>query len=162
MNLHELYQTRYASEMKFRTSPRGLHSAIVTELGPSLPGRNVIDIGCGAGRLALFCATHGARVTGIDFAQNAVELATLIAEGVTPRPPHLTFRVDRFETVEGRWDVVLLTEVFEHIERAPLETLRRLRELVTPDGVIVVSCPGFVNFRGVARMTLQNLFGFLM
>jgi len=162
MGLYGLYQERYRGEMKFKTSPKGLHSAIVAEIAKDLPGRTVLDIGCGAGRLSIYCASHGANVTGIDFSDAAIELANLITNGLTFEMPNLKFRVDQFERVEGRYDVVLITEVFEHIEQQPVETLKRLRELVAPGGKVVVSCPGFVNFRGVIWMTLQNLFGFLM
>jgi 2-polyprenyl-3-methyl-5-hydroxy-6-metoxy-1,4-benzoquinol methylase len=162
MNLYQLYQERYRGEMRFKTSPKGLHSAIVAQLAPILPGRTVLDIGCGAGRLALFCAMHGARVTAIDFSEGAIDLARLIVQELTVPPRDLVFRVDRFEEVEGQYDVVLLTEVFEHIEQEPSVTLKRLREFVTSDGTIVISCPNFVNFRGAVWMTLQHIFGFLM
>src|SRR4051812_935338 len=34
--------------------------------GPALPAGRALDIGCGTGRDAIFCARHGWQVTGID------------------------------------------------------------------------------------------------
>jgi 2-polyprenyl-3-methyl-5-hydroxy-6-metoxy-1,4-benzoquinol methylase len=160
--LVDLYDERYAGEMKFQTSPRGLHSTIVSALGTELEGRDVLDIGCGAGRLALFCATRGARVTALDFSATAIELARVVSGSLTRPVEGVEFRVGRFEDLDRSYAVVLMTEVFEHIETEPRETLRKLGRLVAPGGLAVVSTPGFVNFRGIAWMTLQNLFGFLM
>lgn len=160
--LIELYDQRYAGEMKFQTSPKGLHSVITSELGERLRGRNVLDIGCGSGRLALFCAANGARVTALDFSPKAIEVAQAVSSSLDRPIENVAFAVGRFEDLDREFDIVLMTEVFEHIETAPPETLRQLRRLVKPGGIAVLSSPGFVNFRGISWMTLQNLFGFLM
>lgn len=160
--LVELYDQRYAGDMKFQTSPKGLHSVIASELGERLKGADVLDIGCGAGRLALFCAARGARVTALDFSPKAIEVAQAVANSLERPIDGVEFAVGRFEDLDRAFDIVLMTEVFEHIETAPPETLRQLRALVKPGGIAVLSSPGFVNFRGISWMTLQNLFGFLM
>jgi 2-polyprenyl-3-methyl-5-hydroxy-6-metoxy-1,4-benzoquinol methylase len=157
-----LYDQRYAGDMKFRTSPLGLHSAIVSALGGQLDGRTVLDIGCGAGRLALFAGRRGAQVTALDFSPKAIELAQVVAGALDEPVPNVEFAVGRFEELDRQFDVVLMTEVFEHIETPPPVTLQKLSRLLVPGGVAVVSSPGFVNFRGIAWMTLQKLFGFLM
>lgn len=40
-----------------------------------VPGVQLLDVGCGAGQLALLAAAAGARVTGIDIAPNSLEQA---------------------------------------------------------------------------------------
>lgn len=42
--------------------------------------RNVLDLGCGVGRYALFLAGHGFRVTGVDYAPNAIRCCGQWAE----------------------------------------------------------------------------------
>ncbi|MDQ3069602.1 MAG: methyltransferase domain-containing protein [Acidobacteriota bacterium] len=160
--LIELYDQRYAGDMKFQTSPKGLHSVIASELGERLRGADVLDIGCGAGRLALFCAAQGARVTALDFSPKAIDVARMVASSLERPVDGVEFAVGRFEDLDRAFDIVLMTEVFEHIETAPPDTLRQLRALVKPGGIAVLSSPGFVNLRGISWMTLQNLFGFLM
>ena len=49
------------------------------------PGTRVLDVGCGAGQIALIAARQGARVTGCDIATNWLEKARAraAAEGLT-------------------------------------------------------------------------------
>ncbi|MES2756473.1 MAG: class I SAM-dependent methyltransferase [Pseudomonadota bacterium] len=51
------------------------------------PGTRVLDLGCGAGQIAIPAARAGAEVTGIDIAANAIDEARrrAAAEGVTVR-----------------------------------------------------------------------------
>src|SRR3569833_2414062 len=43
------------------------------------PGQRVLDVGCGAGQLALIAARSGAEVTGCDIATNSLERARVRA-----------------------------------------------------------------------------------
>jgi ubiquinone/menaquinone biosynthesis C-methylase UbiE len=45
------------------------------------PGTRLLDVGCGAGQLALIAARAGARVTGCDIATNWLEKARTRAAG---------------------------------------------------------------------------------
>src|SRR5687767_1587128 len=42
---------------------------------PELDGRNILDIGCGTGRVARALAARGASVVGIDFSERTIEYA---------------------------------------------------------------------------------------
>ncbi len=52
---------------------------IVVELATSLPAGRAVDLGCGEGRNALWLATRGWMVEGIDFSQVALDKARRIA-----------------------------------------------------------------------------------
>lgn len=52
---------------------------------PQLTGANVLDIGCGTGRIARLLALRGARVVAIDFSSKAIELAKLHTLGTNPQ-----------------------------------------------------------------------------
>lgn len=51
------------------------------------PGEHMLDVGCGAGQIAIPAASAGVRVTGIDIAANLIERATTRAraEGLSAR-----------------------------------------------------------------------------
>lgn len=79
------------------------------------PGERVLDIGCGYGAVAYSLATRaGALVTGIDL--NEANVAK--ARGKFHHP-NLTFvHGDARENLPpGPWDVLVLSNILEHIER---------------------------------------------
>ena len=162
-DLKTLYKERYSGKMKFSTSFPGVNSTIFNALKKELPCKNVLDIGCGSGRLALYCSRVADTVLGIDFSKEAINLAIAIREALEGDFSNAAFRIDRFENIQQKaFDVVVVADVFEHIQGNPKETLRKLSSFLSKDGLLVVSCPGFVNFRGTVWMTLQTLFDFLM
>ncbi|MBI4435314.1 class I SAM-dependent methyltransferase [Candidatus Uhrbacteria bacterium] len=88
----------------------------------------VLDIGCGNGALAYDLAGKAARVTGIDLREKNRTAWT----GRFSRP-NLTYQVADATTFspEERFDVVVLSNVLEHIEHRPafLESIKRLAPL---------------------------------
>ncbi len=79
------------------TGTEGLFLAAAAELDPG----HALDLGCGPGALALGLAGHGWRVTGVDFAEAAIDLARaaarehdltatfVVADAAQWRPPRL-------------------------------------------------------------------------
>lgn len=68
---------------------RELWLETLQELLPA-PPRDVLDVGCGTGFLALLLAELGYHVTGIDLSEGMLATAERKADGLTPRP---VFRV---------------------------------------------------------------------
>lgn len=103
--------------------------------GPS----SVADVGTGDGRLVreLVRALPAARVTGVDYSELAIQLARALNPG-------LDFRCSDIvkESIEERFDVVTLIEVFEHI---PLDLAANfaaaLKPLVREGGRLIVTVP---------------------
>lgn len=99
------------------------------------PGARVLDVACGAGLVAFPLAERGYRIKGVDLAEGAVEAARRhVPEGVDA-----TFAVaDAYATGEpgGHYDVVLLLDMLEHVER-PEDVLREAARVVRPGGLVV-------------------------
>ena len=112
--------------------------------GQSPRALRVLDVGCGNGsQLALPLARHGAAVTGVDTDAKSIAHARELA-----RDTHSA----RFETTsvnelsEGVFDVVILSEVLEHVNN-PGEFLRTAVKHLTEGGVVIVTTPnGFGEF----------------
>lgn len=70
-----------ARRARRRDRPDAVTRTLVAALGRvGLRDRSVLDVGCGAGELALACLDHGARrATGTDLSATAVEEATTLA-----------------------------------------------------------------------------------
>ena len=92
---------------------------IVKEI-PPVKNLRILDIGCGRGELALWCARNGAKeVIGIDYSKNAIILANQakkhLKKDITKK---IKFKIGdgkKLEFKENSFDAVLLTEVLEHL-----------------------------------------------
>src|SRR6478672_13050424 len=100
-----------------------------------LPGKRVLDVGCGGGILADSMARRGADVLGIDLAAKPLKVAQLHAiEAATPR---ITYREVAAEALaeempEG-FDVVTCMEMLEHVPD-PGSIVAACGRLVKPGG----------------------------
>ena len=59
--------------------------------------------------------------------------------------------------IDRSFDVITSFGVLEHLDN-PKKTLQSLVNLSSKEGLIIISCPSFLNIRGVIWMTLQLLF----
>lgn len=93
-------------------------------------GTTVLDLGCGGGFMAEALAERGARVTGIDPAEKAIEAARVHAAG-----EGLDIRYDvgvgeNLPYADGAFDAVVCVDVLEHVsdlDRVIAETARVLK-----------------------------------
>ena len=92
----------------------------------------VLDVGCGPGRFVVGLARRGTIVLGVDPAPTAVALCR--AKGV----PVLQKSVFDPLPGQGRWRTVLLADGNIGIGGDPHRLLRRCRELLVPDGIVIV------------------------
>jgi len=97
-----------------------------------------VDIGCGPGRLTQALARRGRPVLGIDVVPEAVRLS--LGRGVA------TLLRDVFDPIpgEGRWATALLADGNIGIGGDPVALLERVRQLIAPQGrvVVEVAAPG--------------------
>jgi 2-polyprenyl-3-methyl-5-hydroxy-6-metoxy-1,4-benzoquinol methylase len=105
-------------------------------------GRDVLDVGCGEGFLAAELKRQDNRITGIDVLPEAKLGEALdryfsadLDEGTAPVMEQLRGK---------RFDRVLLLDVLEHLKR-PEILLRQCRDVLTPEGKVVVSLPNVAN-----------------
>lgn len=100
---------------------------------PEPPG-SVLDVGCGAGRLAREVARRGGRVTAIDASPEMIRLARARAGDATIEFLCGDFAVHPFDP--GRYDVVLSVATLHHLP-AP-SALARMAGLLRPGGMLLV------------------------
>jgi SAM-dependent methyltransferase len=108
---------------------RGI-SAVVGSLTRVEPATTWLDFGCGNGGLVRYCRSRGLQQTfGFEHGAIRDKAARL---GV----PFLD--ESELEQRAGAFDVITAIEVLEHLED-PLETLRFLRRLLKPDGLLFLT-----------------------
>lgn len=104
-----------------------------------LAGKRVLDVGCGGGLLAEAMAGRGARVTGIDLAPEALQVARLHALESRAEVDYRGIAAESLAAAEpGSFDVVTCLEMLEHVPD-PAAIVRALARLVRPGGDVVCS-----------------------
>ncbi|GAB2956278.1 class I SAM-dependent methyltransferase [Amycolatopsis acidiphila] len=112
-----------------------------------------LDIGCGPGRLTSELTARGVSSLGIDVSRTAVRL--------TRTRGGSALRRDVFDRVpgEGRWQHALLADGNIGIGGDPVRLLRRVRELLAPDGRVLIEVePGRQFRRGHVRVGNSSWF----
>jgi len=105
----------------------------------ALPGRRVLDVGCGGGILAEAMAQRGARVTGIDLSTKPLRVAQLhvLESGVA-----VDYREASAEALAAEspaaFEVVTCMEMLEHVPD-PASTVQACSTLARPGGWVFFS-----------------------
>jgi 2-polyprenyl-3-methyl-5-hydroxy-6-metoxy-1,4-benzoquinol methylase len=60
------------------------------------------------------------------------------------------------ESVRGKFDIALSSELIEHIPRPPAEHIKLLSSAVRPGGDVVVTTPNFANIRVLGRLLFMR------
>lgn len=101
---------------------------------------HAIDIGCGSGYFAAELKNIGFEVLGIDFNPAMIQLAR-----DKYKIPARVARVETLLTSPERYEVALLIHVLEHVED-PLNLLKSIREILTPQGILLIELPNRERF----------------
>jgi len=126
---------------------RELHVVVSNFLG-TVDGLDLLDLGCGIGRMSRWFAAKGARVTGVDFSEKSLEIAKRHSSNNNPIYRHESI----FDLVdENAYDVVFFMAVLTFAcrdEAQLLDALTRIRRSLRPDGRLLLIEPihrGFLH-----------------
>jgi ubiquinone/menaquinone biosynthesis C-methylase UbiE len=124
--------------------PPSLHLRRLAKKLNIQPDHQVLDIACGRGDWLAAAAERGARVTGIDISERAIESCQL-------RLPQGHFEIGPAESLpfpDAAFDRVTCLGSLEHFLDQPA-SLREMRRVVKPDGVLLILVPnaGFPTYR---------------
>ena len=112
-------------------------------------GKRIFDIGCGPGRYTVHLAKMGAEVTGIDFAENMLDMARNLAkrEGCADRCKFVygDFIQHRFDKA---FDISFAIGFFDYIEK-PMPFLAKMRQITLEK--VIMSFPNKHTFRRPIR-----------
>lgn len=104
-----------------------------------LPGKRVLDVGCGGGILTEAMAQRGAHVMGIDMGEAPLNVAKLhsLESGVDVDYQHIPVEQLALEQA-GTFDVVTCLEMLEHVPD-PASIIRACEALLKPGGHLFLS-----------------------
>lgn len=122
------------------------HTLIVELAGRD---KRVLDVGTATGYVAAALAERGCEVVGIEVDPEAARRAEKHCERV------VVGDVDNFDLgqalSEDSFDVIIFGDVLEHL-KDPLQTLKRFRPFLRPEGYVVSSIPNIAH--GSVRLAL--------
>jgi ubiquinone/menaquinone biosynthesis C-methylase UbiE len=152
----EGFDEALAGEVSFNKSKQ------VRILGPR-PGLHILDAGCGRGETALALAKAGATVSGLDYAEAAVEL-TREALADYPESDIRVGSVTDLPWPDNSFDRIQFSDVIEHLD--PPQTVPALREfhrVLKPGGFALVhTAPNllFMNYGWPAARPFVRFAGY--
>jgi 2-polyprenyl-3-methyl-5-hydroxy-6-metoxy-1,4-benzoquinol methylase len=126
-----------------------LELALATAHVPSLAGRDLIDLGCGFGALALVFAARGARVTALDPNAPRMEVGARVAREHALAVEWIVGGMDAVDFGERRFDVAVMNNSLCYLVDRPRrrEALRRALAALRPGGVLVIRNPKRIHLR---------------
>lgn len=109
------------------------------DLRSPLPGKNVLDVGCGGGLLSEGMAQRGAIVTGIDMGQAPLTVAKLhlLESGQTVNYQRSTAEDFALQHADS-FDIVTCLEMLEHVPD-PSAVIAACARLIKPGGHVYFS-----------------------
>ena len=121
------------------------------------PGQRVVELGCGWGGLALYLnRVADVDVLGVTLSQEQLAVARerAAAAGVADR---VKFELMDWRDVPGTFDRVVSIGMFEHLGTAYFQTFfRKVKELLTPDGVSLIHTMGRMGKPGTTDRFMQQ------
>lgn len=96
---------------------------------------DILDVGCGGGLVCEPLARLGAKVTGADADDNAIEIAK---EHAQEMGLDIDYQCDAVENLTQQFDVVLALEIIEHVNN-PAEFVKNLKARLKPGGLLICS-----------------------
>jgi SAM-dependent methyltransferase len=108
---------------------------VILDFLRTIPANNFLEVGCGAGDLLVVLADRGYRGLGIDISAEALAAARSRIQS-----PLVTVEQGDVAGVTGAFDVVIASEVLEHIAD-DVGMLRELKGRLRPGGHLVITVP---------------------
>lgn len=119
-------------------SPGQTWESLSLGLASLITGKDIVDLGCGTGRLAATLAESGNRVTGIDNSQEQINLANNLYR--TQIDAGLRFQVAPMEQCglpDGSFDIAIISQSLHHAAQ-PAQALKEANRILRAGGKILV------------------------
>ena len=98
----------------------------------------ILDIGCGVGAMSLYFSFLGANVKGIDVSQRAIDIAEKAKKQLNFK--NISFSKKLLQKGTGKYDLVLASEVIEHIENEK-QFLSKIGSQLSEGGLLYLTTP---------------------
>jgi ubiquinone/menaquinone biosynthesis C-methylase UbiE len=116
--------------------------AVLTRL-VAVPGREVVDVGCGGGELARGLSTEGARVIGVEISETQLSAARGVGAQVSVAGvDYVVGRAEALPLPDSSQDLVVFMRSLHHVPIAAMgQALAEARRVLRPAGAVYVAEP---------------------
>lgn len=121
-----------------------LHKIIVAYYNIALQNKKVLDIGCYPYHLGKALEELGFDVYGISSKHEPIDN--------NPKIKILNIETDKFPFKNDDFDIVLCSEVIEHLLRTPKIPLKEIKRILKKDGVLIITTPNAL--RSINRISM--------
>ena len=100
----------------------------------------VLDLGCGAGNHALFCAENGAEVLAVDYSSAALDVVKqrAVERGVEDRVRTQQMDFESFSLTESGFDITIDRLAVSHVGRQfAVSVYDKVHEVLNEDGIVL-------------------------
>jgi len=112
------------------------------------PGKRILDVGCGSGKLAIECAKRGAEVYGIDISKSMIELAKRFCKENNVKVKLIVG--DALKELPKDFDFSVALGVLEYLDH-PDVLLSNMLASVKNGGKVIFSVPSLFAFQTPLR-----------
>ncbi len=97
----------------------------------------ILDVGCGGGLMSEALSKLGAKVTGIDFVKENINVAKIHAKKNNIKINYLVKDFEK-EKIISKFDVIIILEVLEHLSDWEL-FIKKIRKNLKKNGKLIIS-----------------------
>ena len=105
--------------------------------GKGVKNLEILDLGCGGGLISESLARLGGKVTGIDFAENNIEVAKIHSKDKKLKINYLYGNIENLK-IKKKFDLIIMFEILEHLNNWEL-FLIKIDRYLKKNGMIIIS-----------------------
>jgi SAM-dependent methyltransferase len=125
---------------------------IIRYLAPLCKHKKILDVGCAYGFYDIILqGSYGCSVTGLEMEESIAAYCRLLDKYKIPVIQH-TLTKEKWPLRDNTFDIVIFSEILEHLRVSPLRALREIHRVLKPGGLILLTTPNMGYLRNIIHL----------